>query len=157
MFERVTDTIYRVPTIVIWAVGLWDYKHVCLMFFRIPLLISAVCMILSGCARDQAGAPTDGRQLAQSYCSNCHIFPEPELLSRDQWRQVLPYMGHRLGKYDSTSRDTLIAHTDLQGIDTTALFPEAPALSDAQWQAVQRYFLETAPLELPVTIAKRRL
>ena len=42
-----------------------------------------------------------GSQLARRWCGSCHLFPEPALLSRRSWEDVLTNMGARLGHPDA--------------------------------------------------------
>src|ERR1041385_4520074 len=35
--------------------------------------------------------------LAHQYCSTCHSYPEPSLLSKNAWRTVMPQMALRMG------------------------------------------------------------
>jgi len=44
------------------------------------------------------GVEDEGRRLAAMHCQSCHLFPEPDLLTREVWeRDILPRMGARLG------------------------------------------------------------
>ena len=81
-------------------------------------------------------------KIARTYCSNCHVFPEPSLLTKDLWiKSVLPQMAFRMG------RD----YTRLSGIPETernnvmAALPEHPMVTDEEWHAIERYYEKNSP------------
>ena len=38
-----------------------------------------------------------GRELANVYCSSCHLEPAPDILPKQSWQVALGYMGYMLG------------------------------------------------------------
>lgn len=87
-------------------------------------------------------AGRSARELAQIVCSGCHLFPAPELLDKRTWKDfVLPRMNMRLGlqppDYESHPEGALIK--------AARVLPDAPMISPEAWQAIQHYYLSTAP------------
>ncbi|MGH7531615.1 MAG: FG-GAP repeat domain-containing protein, partial [Gemmatimonadales bacterium] len=80
-------------------------------------------------------------RLARTYCSACHAFPAPELLDKSTWRAgVLPQMARRLGAgtpllSDPTPHPHMTVLTE--------------AVSERDWEAIERYYLEQSPDTLP--------
>jgi len=77
-----------------------------------------------------------GEKLARTYCSNCHQFPEPSLLSKDGWKNnVLPAMSRLLG------------------IDYMYGLPYVPGKASAvplqDWNMLAKYYLDNAPDSMP--------
>lgn len=87
----------------------------------------------------------NGRLLSQTYCRSCHMYPQPDLLNRAKWKVVLPQMGLRLGIKEHGGYDYT---PTIKNSDFTP--PAKPALSNAQWQNILDYYLNTAPLQLSV-------
>ncbi|MVM40102.1 VCBS repeat-containing protein [Spirosoma sp. HMF3257] len=103
-------------------------------------------------ARKEAAAhdsTSAGRQLALRYCSNCHLFPEPELLDKKTWVMgVLPNMGMRLG-IKQAGQDTLraLSPEEEKAISKLNIYPEMAALSMGDWEKIVRYYESAAPEE----------
>lgn len=93
-------------------------------------------------------APT-GKQLAQRYCGNCHLFPEPALLDKKTWvTSVLPNMARRLG-IKLPAQDTLkpLSPDEEKAIRELLIYPETAALSLSDWTKLVAYYEEAAPAE----------
>ena len=82
-----------------------------------------------------------GEKLAQQYCATCHLFPDPNLLTKDLWsKSVLPNMGARLG---------MKSHFDF-------FYPSfgnsgKPLLSQDDWNILVYFYLMNAPDSLEQT------
>ncbi|GAB4023480.1 FG-GAP repeat domain-containing protein [Spirosoma koreense] len=118
---------------------------------------------LSTADRQQASSTDStaaGRRLALRYCSNCHLFPEPDLLDKKTWLTgVLPNMGRRLG-IKLPDQDTLraLSPEEEKAVGPLNVYPETAALSVNDWQQIVRYYERMAPAEplpqkphLPIT------
>ncbi len=88
-----------------------------------------------------------GEQLAKMFCQTCHAFPNPDLLDKATWiNKVFPLMGPRLGIYlhgNSTYRDFRKESKALTG--RTDIFPDAPQLTDTEWQKLMDWYASSAP------------
>ena len=113
---------------------------------RLAPIICLIYCTLWSCQPADPYASLSGEELAKMYCASCHLFPEPELLPKSQWENVLPRMGARLGMtsdafhpYEGlTKQEEFI-------LQSANIFPETPALPDSAWQKIQAYFLQKAP------------
>lgn len=109
------------------------------------LIIPSIFLIIIfdySCERENDGHP--GEKLAIKYCSSCHIYPEPDLLTSEVWTfQVLPRMGQRLGmkKY---------AQLYYEPIEPQLAAPQ-PLLSQQEWEQIVQFYHEAAPAELSKT------
>ncbi len=93
-----------------------------------------------------------GRQLAEKYCSGCHLTPEPALLDKTTWREsVLPIMGVYLGYFPEvpTPSSQSFYHDYLNG----GSFPTQPLISESDWVLLKAYYENLAPEKL---VAKAR-
>lgn len=110
------------------------------LFFSILLLTELACMS-SGDRYTRSD-----EELARAYCGSCHLFPEPSLLPRSQWENVLPRMGARLGiasdAFDPFKGKSMQEAFQLQ---SSNIYPTSPMLADSIWKRVERYFLSHAP------------
>ena len=90
----------------------------------------------------------EGQAAANQYCSGCHLIPHPTDLTRDIWiSEVLPHMAALNGIYVSQPR------ADYLRKDSAVLaqvYPTEPRIDTASWSLLQRYFIDNAPLELPL-------
>ena len=104
--------------------------------FFIPFII----VFSAACSPDKTKDNQQGKELAQTYCSSCHSFPEPDLLDKNSWEQyILPRMGVFLGIIEHDSlRNILVAdETERQLADKLGVFPEKPVLSNEEWQKIK--------------------
>jgi hypothetical protein len=110
----------------------------------------------SWCA-ETASAPARlarGEALARSVCATCHLFPEPNLLTKTEWaHHVLPAMALWLG-VEPANYESLPEGKILQGAN---LFPAAPVVSQEDWFAMWEYYVSSAPSRALATDAKPEL
>ena len=86
-----------------------------------------------------------GEDLARKICVTCHLFPDPELLDRQTWKEgVLPWMASWVGLAPPPGERL----PDGSLVDDASVYPSAPLLSADQWQAVVDYYLARAPNQL---------
>lgn len=106
---------------------------------RLHGLLALASVLVASCDRPRQ---SEGEKLARTYCSACHIFPEPQLLDKRTWQEgVLPQMGPRVGVPSTSlagemSRDPNIAVL-------------AKTVSQEDWGKIVGYFRDHAPDSLP--------
>jgi hypothetical protein len=92
-----------------------------------------------------------GEQLARTYCSACHLFPNPELLDKNSWKNgVLPSMSIRMG-VTLIEQSPKYSFAEIQQINDLHVLPERPMISASEWQLIEKYYLENAPEKLDTT------
>ncbi len=95
------------------------------------------------CAREDPHAA--GRQLAQTYCSTCHLVPEPTDLTRELWiTEVLPLMGAFYGIYGNKPRQEYLKNEAESGY-LQHVYPLEPLLDSSEWAAIRNYYVAEAP------------
>jgi hypothetical protein len=103
----------------------------------INLLCVATWLSLCSC---QTSARKEN--LAKTYCSTCHLFPEPALLDKKSWMQgVLPQMSLRMGL--DISKLPGAAPGELAEI--LKALPPHPMVSEEEWKAIGDYYAAQAP------------
>jgi hypothetical protein len=101
--------------------------------------IALASLSLASCNRPQK---SEGERLARTYCSACHVFPEPQLLDKKTWQEgVLPQMAPRVG----VRSKTLFGETSRNPY--MAVLPKV--FSDEDWEKIVGYYRERAPDALP--------
>lgn len=91
-------------------------------------------LLFVSCAGKQDEQPR-GEALAQKYCSNCHVFPEPKFLNKEAWRlNVLPPMAKKL---------------NIDNIYETQLDERNVMLSIDEWKQIVAYYIRQSPDSLP--------
>ena len=119
---------------------------------RIMFLGGGLLLLMATACLDTSSDALSGKELARIHCGSCHQFPNPDLLPREKWENVLPAMGARLGMpsetYDPYSDKTMEVRFKLEA---ARIFPAEPVLSQHDWKAIKEYFLQNAPekLKLP--------
>jgi hypothetical protein len=105
-----------------------------------------VCFILS--ISFYNSPPPDGEKLAKSYCSSCHLFPEPNLLDKKTWKdKVLPNMGWRLGiRQKGVNPFSDMEEQEAKLVKELNVFPEFPMISKENWNLILAYYEANAPL-----------
>lgn len=82
-------------------------------------------------------------RLARQYCSSCHVFPEPGLLSKQTWaNHVLPEMKFRMG---FMNREKMLRFSQADREAISKVLPTHPMLSEADFQSIRNYYLRLAP------------
>ena len=99
-------------------------------------------------------APVNGRVAAQSYCSTCHLTPDPEMLDRRTWREeLLPKMKYFVGLEPPTTN----AFQDLDVLLAGNVFPKTPMMPPKIWDAITDYYVSSAPEALVSTQDQSRI
>ncbi len=92
-----------------------------------------------------------GEALATTYCGSCHLQPHPDILPKRSWEAALGYMGYWLGIEDLSF---LADHPDFVQQNVASrhevllqanVFPSAPLLTAADWEALRAYYVTAAP------------
>lgn len=94
--------------------------------------------------------PDEGEILAKRYCSNCHLYPAPNMLPVDSWdKNVLPNMAARLGVGAADFNPYIGMSTDeMMLVMRSGIFPENPVLPAADWSKIRNFYLKNAPKRL---------
>ena len=109
-----------------------------------------LCFGLAACGQSPAGAKAfavqkstnDGLLLARQYCSSCHLFPEPHLLTKREWaHHILPQMAVWLGMEPINYE----GEKDGKLLEASGIFPTAPMLGEKEWFAIWDYYVDNAP------------
>jgi hypothetical protein len=116
---------------------------------------TAVCVVAAGVwIQSRTGDRAElerGAELAATYCSLCHLEPQPEILPKGSWEAALGYMGFWLGMDDLSFLD---GHPDFarinvesrrEGLERENALPAAPLLSEADWATLRNYYVSSAP------------
>jgi FG-GAP-like repeat len=114
--------------------------------------------ILSGCLwactqsnkteQNFTAKPTNlsGKELAEIYCANCHLKPEPELLDKTTWEKgILPEMSYYLGMKPLRDKMFRMSPEDIQAAIQSNLYPNNPLLTEEDWQKLKDYYTSNAP------------
>lgn len=83
---------------------------------------------------------------ARQVCAACHLYPEPGILDKKTWKeQILPRMEVFLGvsppDYGKSDEGELLKQL--------RIYPDSPIISKADWEKIQDFYVETAPLVAP--------
>jgi len=96
---------------------------------------------------------TSGRELANVYCSSCHLEPAPDILPTKSWEVALAYMGYMLGieNIDYLADHPEYAQENVKSKRTYLIkenmVPESPLLSESDWDTPRAYYVESATTE----------
>ena len=130
----------------------------------LALLTFVVTLVLGSClprreksdleilqtVKNTASDKLSGKELSELYCGACHMFPEPSLLDKEMWqKKILPQMGARMGIRDALD-DPYEGMTmmDRMIVKKAGIFPEAPYITDLQWDKIKIFYLSLAPEKL---------
>jgi hypothetical protein len=105
------------------------------------LVISlSILLIFTACLSKQKDL--NGKELAEKYCTTCHLFPSPSILPSRTWEnEVLPNMGPRLGMtYHGPT------YYDFS-------YNNMPEMMDQQdWEKIVLYYRDSSETEIPYPI-----
>lgn len=83
-------------------------------------------------------------RLARQYCASCHVFPDPNLLPKEIWKNVvLPNMAFRMGLMDLMEGAQYVPMDDLVMVAST--LPGRPMVTEEEWSLITHYFDQHAP------------
>ena len=83
-----------------------------------------------------------GEALARTYCVACHVFPEPHLLTKTEWRHyIMPQVALRMG-VEPVNYENITEGKILQAAN---LYPVSPMISQEDWLAIWDWFQAAAP------------
>ena len=94
-----------------------------------------------------------GRELANVYCSTCHLEPAPDILPKHSWQVALGYMGYMLGmeNLDYLAEHPEFAQQNVQSkqkyLIKENMIPDTPLLSESDWDTLRYYYVESASAE----------
>jgi hypothetical protein len=91
-----------------------------------------------------------GRALAQVHCQRCHSLPTPDLLGKDDWREVMKRMAPFLG----VARLKFETRPDGGDLKASGLFPPQPLVSSSDWDALVEYYVDVAPVDVAAQPAR---
>jgi hypothetical protein len=97
-----------------------------------------------------AEAPRSGAALAQIHCQRCHQLPGPQLLGKEDWRQVLKRMAPFLG----VARPNFATRPDGDELKASGLFPPGPLISSSDWNTLMAHYIEAAPADVAAQPAR---
>ena len=104
-----------------------------------------------------------GQELAATFCSACHLEPAPDILPKRSWETALAYMGYMMGidKIDYLDDHPEFAQENVQSkrqyLVKENMIPDAPLLTQEQWDALRYYYVESAPAESLLQLGKPAL
>ncbi len=118
---------------------------------KIFCYLTAYLLIASVVVAQTPDVEHEGQRLAKQYCVACHVFPEPDVLTKKSWRFALTYMGIFMGIRDKSlmedaepwAKDSINLREEF--LDTAKLIPRQPLLRPEQWKVLQDWYLENAP------------
>ncbi|APZ45535.1 hypothetical protein BW723_04160 [Polaribacter reichenbachii] len=91
-----------------------------------------------------------GKALAEMHCARCHSFPEPKVMPKRYWKEVLPIMGLFLGKRPEGKMlgdyNNIIARERLKA---SYLFPEKGLITDKEWEAIIQFYDDNSLENIP--------
>jgi hypothetical protein len=87
-----------------------------------------------------------GKELANIHCSGCHLFPDPNLLTKEIWmNSVLPKMGLRLGMVDYFNEMTRMSVEEMELLLKNDIYKTYKVMHQDDWQKVLNYYVDNAP------------
>lgn len=96
----------------------------------------------------------NGEDLSKIFCGSCHVYPKPELLDVDTWKNyMLPRMGYMYGIYETAEEYEALFEKNEGGdiVRASGLFPKTATIDSVVWKKIQKFYITNAPskLQLP--------
>ncbi|GAB3757127.1 FG-GAP repeat domain-containing protein [Spirosoma pomorum] len=116
-----------------------------------------LAFVLVGSLSFTSGTVDDGQQLANQYCSTCHLTPDPKSLTKYIWQlNVLPIMGRYLGvSYMGYDPYNKLNPQEVASLKEQHIYPEEPVIDEQAWERLVNYYLKNAPTSLPIDSARQ--
>jgi len=120
-----------------------------------PVIFVLSCFLLVEYGCDHAGHDAKSRQeqegekLAKLYCSSCHQYPSPELLTKQIWKSnVLPVMSNFMGLH--YKGDSIELLPPAMAASDSATLPVKVSIPADDFRKIENFYLHRAPDSLPV-------
>ncbi len=128
------------------------------MIARTSLVIAGIFLVIFLGTYPIDGLPkerskSEGKQLADLYCSACHKPPDPNELEREVWKDhVLPRMGAMMGIEEYSSlKSSWIQEGVFDPIDfENGPFSKEFEISNKDWKQLVDYYIDNAPSRIGV-------
>ncbi len=105
------------------------------------IAIALIALLTFACSSKKSG-----EELAKENCSSCHKFPDPSLLDKKTWNdKVLMDMSYRLGLRNKFELAASLPEEQYHALVSANAFPDTPAMSVENWQAIVDYYVTNAP------------
>jgi hypothetical protein len=116
------------------------------LFVTVGVVSSIAIATASFTHRNLKGEMGKGEQLARKHCGTCHLFPDANLLNKENWeKHVLPQMAFRMGFKD----DKILYSTNMKDLAfIKSTLPASPMVSQEEFDLIRKYYLSTAPESL---------
>lgn len=106
-------------------------------------LMAGLCGVVRGQGAEPSAALLTDRLAATTHCTRCHLLPDPAHLDRRTWaEELLPKMRVVVGLEPPTPES---GFKDIPILQAAGFFPAKPLMSEAEFAAASRYFLDRAP------------
>jgi hypothetical protein len=113
-------------------------------FFRIISFFTFFSLLFIISCQQQETTQQTGEALAKSYCTSCHLFPEPALLDKTTWQKnVLPVMALQLGF--QVNGDMVYPDIQQEKQGDSSYLVNKSAMSIEDWDKIVAYYVEKAP------------
>lgn len=111
-------------------------------------IIIPFIILLVSCGEEKKEAKLSPEELSKAYCSSCHTYSDPSMLTKKAWKELFPEMALYMGIYPNEEfRDSLNSGSDYvkQKFIERNVYPEEPMLSKEDYALIQKYYMENAP------------
>ncbi len=88
----------------------------------------------------------NGEKLSLQFCGGCHLHPKPDVLTKANWSETLPWMSIYLGMVPP--EEGLEDPTGFERVIAAGIFPTKPVMPIRDWKDIVDYYIQTAPKEL---------
>ncbi len=107
-------------------------------------------MSFYGCGTGRETSEEKGEALAGKYCTGCHAFPSPQLLTREVWeRNVLPLMGAFADIYkDKSGIYKKMPPEMVAGVRDAAIAHIRFDVPVEEWREIVTYYTKNSPAQL---------
>ena len=89
----------------------------------------------------------NGEKLSMQFCGTCHVRPKPDVLTKVNWSETLPWMSYWVGI--TPPEKGLENPTGFERVLEAGIFPPKPMMPIRDWKDIVDYYIQTAPKELP--------
>src|SRR5688572_6320482 len=116
------------------------------LFFATLILSVILGFGSMGCTDSRSKVIGEGEQLARVHCVSCHAFPDPSLLNKIAWSDVLPKIAELMrveAYYNPFDISGPEGDQPASRATREQLFPYE------KWEKMVKYYMATAPAQQP--------
>ncbi|ADV48255.1 hypothetical protein Celal_0928 [Cellulophaga algicola DSM 14237] len=127
---------------------------------KIILVFTSFCIIIGFIyfkfdIPERTQKPKTGQELSKMYCASCHLYPDPNVLPQDIWKNtLLPEMKNRMGLGNQKSLVSKNGYDEYINLVQNGIYALSPMITNEEWLLIEKFYIDNSPIVSSPQITK---